>query len=65
MTIKELIKLSNMNCREFGRYFNINHNCIYSWFWGRRVPPKYLVDLMQYKLINENIIKNEKENKYE
>lgn len=58
MTINKLIKLSNMNCREFGRYFNINHNTIYHWFYGRRVPPQYVVDLMEYKLKKENIIKD-------
>lgn len=59
MNIKELRKLSGMTQQAFGDYFNIPLRSIQNWEGGQRQCPEYLLDLMQYKLENERIIKNE------
>ncbi|MBQ8399545.1 MAG: helix-turn-helix domain-containing protein [Clostridia bacterium] len=57
MTIKELRQLSGMTQKAFGEYFDIPHRTIQNWEGGQSDCAKYLLDLMEYKLRNENIIK--------
>ena len=57
MTFKELREMSGMNKTQFGQYFDIPYRTIQNWESGLRECPKYLLDLMEYKLKNENIIK--------
>ena len=56
MTVKELRKLSGMTQQAFADYFGISKRSIESWEGGQRQCPDYLLNLMQYKLENENII---------
>ena len=54
MTFKELREASGMNLKQFSDYFNIPYRTIQNWEGERRQCPEYLMDLMEYKLINEN-----------
>ena len=53
MTLNELIKGSGMNLKEFSEYFNIPYRTVQDWNAGRRTPPEYLLELINYKLENE------------
>ena len=59
MTVKELRKLSGMTQKAFSEYFGIPKRTIEDWEGERRKCPEYLLNLMQYKLEKENIIKGE------
>lgn len=61
MTIKSLRAASGMTQQAFADYFGIPKRTIENWEGGQRKCPAYLLELMQYKLIHENLIKNEKE----
>ena len=56
MNIKELRKKAGMTQKAFAEYFNIPKRTIEDWEGERRTPPQYIVDLIEYKLKNENII---------
>lgn len=62
MTIKELRKMTGLTQEKFGEYFGISRRTIQNWEAdgesdnGRKCPD-YLLDLMEYKLQKENIIK--------
>ena len=58
MTYKELRKESGMNQTEFARYFNIPRRTVQNWDLGVRECPSYLIELMDYKLKCEKIIKS-------
>ena len=53
MTLNELIKGSGMNLKEFSEYFSIPYRTVQDWNAGRRTPPEYLLELINYKLENE------------
>ena len=57
MTFKELRALSGMTQKTFSEYFGIPRRTIEDWDTGKRKCSDYLLDLMQYKLEKENIIK--------
>ena len=57
MTIKELRKLTGMTQKAYGEYFVISKRTIEEWEGERRKCSSYLLDLMEYKLRNEGIIK--------
>ena len=57
MTFKELREASGMSPNQFCEYFVIPYRTIQSWELGDRQCPQYLLDLMEYKLKNEGIIK--------
>lgn len=54
MKIKELRKATGMTQKEFGEYFGIPKRTIEDWEGGRRRPSQYVVELIEYKLKNEN-----------
>lgn len=56
MTFKELRERSGMNLTQFSQYFGIPYRTIQNWERGERQCPLYLIELMAYKLKNENII---------
>ena len=56
MTIKELRTLSKMTQQKFADYFGISKRSIENWEGGQRQCPQYLLDLIEYKLRNENLI---------
>lgn len=57
MTIKTLRESSGMTQREFSEYFGVSKRSVESWEGGQRECPEYLLELMEYKLKNEGIIK--------
>ena len=59
MTLKELRRMSGMNQKQFSEYFGIPTRTIQHWEAGDRKCPEYLLNLMEYKLEKENIIKKE------
>ena len=58
MTFKELRTSTGMNIKEFSEYFNIPYRTMQNWESERRQCPEYLLELMYYKLLNENKIEN-------
>jgi DNA-binding transcriptional regulator YiaG len=59
MNIKELRKKTGMTQKAFSEYFGIPRRTIEDWETEKRKCTPYLLDLMQYKLEKENIIKKE------
>ena len=59
MTIKELRQATGMSQQKFGNYLNIPLRTIQSWELGERKCPAYLLELIAYKLENENLITKE------
>lgn len=57
MTIKELRQQIGLSQTAFAKYFDIPLRTVQDWEQGRRTPPEYLIQLMLYKLTNENILK--------
>ncbi|MBO5789552.1 MAG: helix-turn-helix domain-containing protein [Clostridia bacterium] len=57
MTFKELRQQSGMTQQQFAEYFGIPKRTVEDWERGVRKCNDYLLDLMEYKLRNENIIK--------
>ena len=56
MTFKELRQQSGMTQQQFAAYFGIPKRTIENWEAGVNKCPEYLLDLMKYKLIHENIL---------
>ena len=57
MTIKALREASEMTQKAFSEYFGIPKRSIENWEGGQRECPSYLLNLMEYKLKKEGIIK--------
>lgn len=56
MTFKELRKASGMTQKAFADYFNIPKRTIENWEQGVNEVPKYLIELIEYKLKKEKEI---------
>lgn len=56
MTLKELREASKMSRNEFCEYFGIPYRTVQSWELKDRSCPEYLLELIEYKLKNENLI---------
>ena len=57
MRIRELREDSGMNRAQFAEFFGIPYRTIQHWEEGTRQPPEYVVSLIEYKLLNEKILK--------
>lgn len=57
MTVKELREAAGMTRQQFTEYFGIPYRTLQDWELGNRKCPAYLLDLMEYKLRKEKIIK--------
>ena len=57
MNIKELRTLTGMSQQKFGDYFKIPRRTIQNWESEVNQCAEYLVELMEFKLKNEGIIK--------
>lgn len=55
--IKHLREAAGVSRRAFSEYFNIPYRTVQDWELGARVPPEYVIDLIQYKLHTEGLIK--------
>ena len=58
----EMIVESGMNWIQFAAYFDIPYRTMQDWERGNRKMPDYLLRLMEYKLMVENLISESKEN---
>lgn len=56
MTIKDMRAKSGMTQKAFSDYLNIPKRTIEDWENGRRKPPDYVVELIEYKLIHERVL---------
>lgn len=56
MTIKELRTQANMTQKAFSDYLGIPKRSIENWEGNKNKCPNYLIELIEYKLKNENII---------
>lgn len=57
MTFKELRKLSGMTQQAYADYFGIPKRTVENWDAEKNTPPQYVINLMEYKLRKEKIIK--------
>lgn len=57
MTFKELRKLSGMTQQAYADYFGIPKRTVENWDVEKYTPPQYVINLMEYKLRKEKIIK--------
>ena len=55
MDIKDLRAQTGMSQKVFAEYFNIPVRTIQDWEAGRRTPPVYVVELIEYKIEKENL----------
>lgn len=62
-TIKDLRTASGMTQKAFSEYFGISKRNVENWEGGKSTCPPYLLELMRYKLINENKIDPQYANK--
>lgn len=60
MTFKELRQASGMTQKEFAEYFHIPKRSIENWDGGTAKVSEYWLELMEYKLKKENIIKEKR-----
>lgn len=58
MTIKELREAAGMTQKTFSEYFKIPKRTIEDWDAEKRKCPSYLLELMEYKLRTEKVIKD-------
>lgn len=67
MTIKKLRASTKMTQKEFAEYFNIPQKTLEKWEQEVRTPPKYLVELVEYKINKEeiNMMKPNENGKYD
>jgi DNA-binding transcriptional regulator YiaG len=57
MTFKELRQASGMTQKEFSEYFKIPKRTVENWETEVRICNDYIIELLEYKLMKENIIK--------
>lgn len=55
--IKELRLMSKMTQKEFANFLNLPLRTVENWETGIRNPKTYIIELIEYKLKNEKIIK--------
>lgn len=58
---KELRERSGMSRKQFCEYFGIPYRTLQDWELGNRKCPEYLLDLMEYKLTKEGLIRADME----
>ena len=62
---KNLREASGMNKTKFAKYFGIPYRTIQDWELGNRKCLDYVLKLMEYKLINEGLIRADMEKEKE
>ena len=62
-TIKDLRTASGMTQKAFSEYFGISKRNVENWEGGKSTCPPYLLELIRYKLVNENKIDPQYANK--
>lgn len=56
MTIIDLYNRTGMSQIEFSRRLGIPYRTIQDWLAQKRTPPDYVVKLLEYYLINEDLL---------
>ena len=56
MTIKELRIATKMTQREFAVFLGVPYRTIQNWEGEKRIPPDYIVRLIEYRLRSEKLI---------
>ena len=56
MEFTELLTLSGMSQTDFAKYFGIPLRTVHNWKAGVRKCPDYVIELMAYRLRNEDLI---------
>lgn len=59
LSIRSLLAASGMTQKAFAEYLSIPLRTVENWVAGTRKCPDYVVSLIEYKLISENLIKKE------
>lgn len=57
MNILEMRKAVEMTQKAFSEYLNVPKRTLEDWENDRRRPPVYVVELIEYKLRNEKLLK--------
>lgn len=65
MSIKELREKTGLSQSKFAEYLNISVRTVQYWEQGKRKPPEYVTELIEYKLRNEGMIKERSEKQHE
>lgn len=50
-SIEEIIQLTNLSAPHFSRMYGIPYRTLQDWRNGRRVPPRYVLDLLEFKVL--------------
>lgn len=64
-TFITLFEQTGMSLVQFSKYFGIPYKTAIKWKNGERECSKYLLNLMEYQLVNEGYIQNDKNKKEE
>lgn len=59
MSFADIRRASGMTQKEFSEYLHIPRRTIENWDDGQRVPPPYVLELIEFKLRAEGKIKAE------
>lgn len=51
--LRDLRAMTGLSQKDFGEWLNIPTRTIEQWETGRRKPPKYVVELIEYKVRRE------------
>lgn len=57
MTVRELREQTGLSQKAFGEYFGIPRRTVQNWETGANECNQYIIDLMEYKLKGEGMIK--------
>ncbi|MDD6920587.1 MAG: helix-turn-helix domain-containing protein [Eubacteriales bacterium] len=52
MTVKEILKKSQLNQSEFSKLFGIPLRTVQDWHAGKRNPPEYVINLLDIVISN-------------
>ena len=50
MTIKEIRLLTGLSQAEFSKKYNIPKRTLQDWEYDKRIPPVYVVELLEFKV---------------
>lgn len=53
MTVEEMRKAVNMTKADFSKKYNIPYRTVQDWELGNRVPPEYVVELLERAVIQD------------
>lgn len=57
VTISFLVEQTGMTLKEFSLYFHIPYRTLQNWKEGSRIPPAYVLDLLWFKIQNDETLK--------